>query len=70
MKEIELAFRWGKPAVINSHRVNYSSGIFVENRDNTLRLLDTLLKAVLQKWPEVEFMNSQQLGETIQNKSI
>lgn len=68
MEEIELAFRWGKPAVINSHRVNYASGIFEENRDNTLRLLDALLKAILKKWPEVEFMNSQQLGETIVNK--
>ena len=67
MAEIEVAFRWGKPAVINSHRVNYSSGIFVENRDNTLRLLDALLKAILKKWPDVEFMNSQQLGETIKN---
>jgi hypothetical protein len=68
MAEIEVAFRWGKPAVINSHRVNYASGIFEENRDNTLRLLDALLKALLKKWPDVEFMNSQQLGETISNK--
>lgn len=68
MAEIEVAFRWGKPAVINSHRVNYSSGIFEENRDNTLRLLDALLKAILKKWPDVEFRNSQQLGELISNK--
>ena len=68
MAEIEVAFRWGKPAVINSHRVNYASGIFEENRDNTLRLLDALLKAILKKWPEVEFMNSQQLGEIISKK--
>ena len=67
MAEIDVAFRWGKPAVINSHRVNYSSGIFEENRDNSLRLLDALLKAIIKKWPEVEFMNSQQLGETIKN---
>jgi hypothetical protein len=68
MADIEVAFRWGKPAVINSHRVNYSSGIFEENRDNTLRLLDALLKAILKKWPEVEFMNSEQLGDTIKGK--
>jgi hypothetical protein len=68
MAEIEVAFRWGKPAVINSHRVNYASGIFEENRDNSLRLLDALLKALLKKWPDVEFMNSQQLGETISKK--
>lgn len=68
MAEIDVAFRWGKPAVINSHRVNYSSGIFEENRDNSLRLLDALLKAIIKKWPEVEFMNSQQLGELVSSK--
>jgi len=68
MAEIDVAFRWGKPAVINSHRVNYSSGIFEENRDNTLRLLNALLKAITKKWPDVEFMNSQQLGELVSSK--
>ena len=63
MKEIQAAFMAGKPAVINSHRVNYSGGIFQENRDNTLRLLGDLLKAVQKRWPNVEFMNSEQLGK-------
>lgn len=65
MASIETAFRWGKPAVLNSHRVNYSGGISVDNRDNTLRLLDDILKAVAKRWPNVEFMNSAQLGAHI-----
>lgn len=65
LREIRAAFMMGKPAVINSHRVNYSGGIFLENRDNSLRLLDELLKKVKSKWPAVEFMNSEQLGNLI-----
>jgi len=70
LKDIEVAFRWGKPAVINSHRVNFSSGISTANRDNTLKLLSTLLKKVLLKWPDVEFINSQQLGDVISGNRI
>ncbi len=72
MKEIEIAFRWGKPALINSHRVNYIGGIDVKNRETGLKTLSNLLSAIQQKWPEVEFLSSDQLGdymaETINNK--
>lgn len=65
MANIHSAFMWNKPAVINSHRVNYSGGIFVENRDNTLRQLDKLLGSIIQKWPDAEFMTSEDLGVLI-----
>jgi hypothetical protein len=63
LNEINVAFRWGKPAVINSHRVNFSGGIVKENRDNTIKLLKTLLDKIVSKWPDVEFMTSDQLGQ-------
>jgi len=63
LKEIEIAFRWGKPAVINSHRVNFIGSIFPENRKSSLQKLGTLLNEVQKKWPEVEFINTEQLGE-------
>ena len=61
MKEIEIAFRWGKPACINTHRVSYISRIYEENRDNSLRQLKKLLAAILNKWPDAEFISSEQL---------
>ena len=70
LKDIEIAFRWGKPAVINSHRVNFSGGISTKNRDNTLKLLNSLLKGILLKWPDVEFINSEQLGDVISGNRI
>lgn len=66
LKEIEIAFRVGKPAVINTHRVNFSGGIDPSNRDKSLNKLKVLLNAVKKKWPEVEFMNSEQLGQVVE----
>ena len=65
MKEIEIAFRWGKPAVINTHRVNFIGSIVKENRENGLRLLSSLLTTMLIKWPDIEFISSDQLGDYI-----
>lgn len=68
LKEIEIAFRCGKPAVINSHRINYTSRMDQENRDKSLEKLNSLLKKILAKWPEVEFMNSAQLAKIMKSK--
>ena len=67
LNEIAIAFRWQKPAVISSHRVNYIGALDPSNRDNGLRQLKALLEAVIRKWPDVEFMSSDQLGEAIIN---
>jgi len=63
MKDIEIAFRWHHPAIICSHRVNFVGTINPSNRDNGLRQLSALLKRIQQKWPDVEFMSSAQLGD-------
>lgn len=65
MKEAEYAFRWGKPLVLNSHRVNYSGGVDPKNRENTLRLLTKIVKKLQSKYPDLEFMSSDQLGDFI-----
>jgi hypothetical protein len=65
LKEIEIAFRWRKPAVISSHRVNYIGFINSENREKGLNELRRLLKMILKKWPDVEFMTSKELSDLI-----
>lgn len=62
MHEIAIAFRWGKPAVINSHRVNFIGSIFPENRKQSLIKLKSLLTEVQRRWPEVEFVDTELLG--------
>jgi hypothetical protein len=65
LAEIALAFKWGKPAVISSHRVNYIGGLDQSNRDRSLKKLSELLKQIVSKWVDVEFMTSVELGDLI-----
>jgi hypothetical protein len=65
LKEIEIAFRWKKPAIISSHRVNYIGFLDPENRKRGLEQLNLLLKNMLQCWPDIEFMTSVELGNLI-----
>lgn len=65
LNEIEIAFRWNKPAVISTHRVNYIGFLHPENRERGLKQLDLLLSKMLKKWPEIVFMTSVELGNHI-----
>lgn len=69
LSRIEIAFRWHKPAIISSHRVNFMGYLDPANRDRSLRLLKHLLVEITKKWPDVEFMSSDQLGDLMENKS-
>ena len=68
LQQIRRAFRYKKPAVISSHRVNYIGSIHPENRDKNLMQLRILLKKIIAEFPEVEFMSSDQLGQLILNE--
>lgn len=65
LKEIEIAFRWHKPATISSHRVNYIGYLHPENREKGLKALSQLLGGIIKRWPDVEFMTSVELGDLI-----
>jgi len=69
LEDMATAFRWGKPAVINSHRVNYVGTIVPENRVNNLKLLSELIKSALLKWPQIEFVSSDHLGDIISGEN-
>lgn len=65
LNDIHNSFKYKKPAIISSHRLNYIGSIVPENRDNNLKLLESLLKQIIKNWPNVEFMTTDQLGELI-----
>lgn len=67
LSDIAIAFRMNKPAIISCHRINFVGFIDVANRDRSLLLLSSLIKRILQKWPDVEFMQSTQLANIITN---
>ena len=62
LNDINVAFRWYKPAIISSHRVNYIGAIDPSNRERGLKKLKELLNAIINKWPDVTFMSSEELG--------
>ncbi|SHE34779.1 hypothetical protein SAMN05443144_101103 [Fodinibius roseus] len=65
MKQIEAAFRWNRPAIISSHRVNFCGHIDPENREEGLHALKELLQKVTKRWPQVEFLAANELGALI-----
>ena len=65
----ELAFKFKKPLIISSHRINYVGTIFEKNRDVNLDLLRRYLKWLLIKFPEVEFLTTVELLNHINNEN-
>ncbi len=65
MRDIQNAFSFHKPAIISSHRLNYVGYIDEKNRDQNLNFLKQLLDNIINKWPDVEFMTSAELGKII-----
>ena len=67
MKRIEIAFKWGKAANICAHRLNFIGSIDSKNTDRNLPEFKRLLQEIVKRWPDVEFVTSDQLGEIIEN---
>jgi hypothetical protein len=65
LSSIESAFRWNKPAIISSHRINFVGYLHESNRQQNLKMLNDILTSALKKWPDIEFMTSDQLGDLI-----
>ena len=68
INNISIAFRWHKPAIISTHRVNYIGSHNPANRDIGLFQLKVLLQTILRNWPEVQFMTTPQLGELMKSQ--
>ncbi|TVS00482.1 MAG: hypothetical protein EA407_14645 [Rhodobacteraceae bacterium] len=66
LSQIAAAFRWGKPAMISSHRVNFCGHIDPANRRDGLDALKRLLQGIVQRWPDVEFIGAGELARRIE----
>jgi len=69
-KDIETAFSKHTPAIIGSHRVNFIGRLDVKHRDDNLKQFKTLLKTIIKKYPDVIFMSSADLVDTIKSKKF
>lgn len=68
LNRIDAAFRWGKPAIISMHRLNFMGGLNLLNRTNNLLELKELICSVKTKYPDVIFMSTNELGKLINNE--
>lgn len=62
IKEVHSAFLLNKPAIVCTHRMNYSGGLSKAKRDQNLQELSKFLKAVVKIWPDVKFCSSDELA--------
>lgn len=69
LQNIDNAFFWNKPAIIDTHRLNYIGSYDEKNRDISLNKLRILLKKILKKWHDVEFMTSNELLDIIEQEN-
>lgn len=65
LDQVAAAFRWRKPAIISSHRVNFCGHIEEDNRRFGLDALGRLLQGIVQRWPDVQFISADELVERI-----
>jgi hypothetical protein len=70
LHRMNIAFKWNKPAIISTHRLNFIGNLVPENREKNLKLFSILLNQIIQKWPDVEFKTSDQLGDLIAGKIL
>ena len=67
LMQMAAAFRCRKPALINTHRVNYVGSRNPSVRDKNLMELSALLKKMKQKWPDIEFMSAGEFANYLKN---
>lgn len=67
LRQIAAAFRWKKPAIISTHRVNFVGGINKQSREDGLKEFQSLLKTIVKRWPDVEFMSTAKMLKELKN---
>lgn len=67
MESISIAFKWGKPAIIGTHRINFCSRLDETKRAKNLSDLEVLLSQMLKRWPNIEFLDSATLSNIYNN---
>ena len=65
LDQIAAAFRWRRPAIISSHRVNFAGHIDPGNREFGLGALKRLLGGIVERWPDVQFISTDVLVDKI-----
>jgi hypothetical protein len=63
MRRINIAFKFKKPVIISSHRLNFIGHLNQNNREKNIELFKELLVRITKQWPDVLFKSTDELGE-------
>lgn len=69
LKQVEAAFRLGKAAIICTHRANFTGALHAGNRKKGLEQLGLLLKEIIKRWPDTEFMSTKDFTQLLLAKA-
>lgn len=67
LRKARIAFSARKPLIISMHRINFSGGIEPSNREANLKLFKELIGNLIEIYPDIEFMSSNELGLVLTN---
>lgn len=70
MLAMERNFKLNLPTIISNHRTSFVGGIDSDNREMGLRSLDLLLKKILTKWSDIEFISVSDLYMNFEKVNI
>lgn len=63
IQRARVAFAFNKPLIISAHRLNFIGGLKEENRTKNLLNLQSMLKGLLARFPDIQFLSADQLVE-------
>ena len=69
LQSVQTAFFWRNPVILSTHRINFIGYLEEKNRNENLILFKKILHEIVKRWPNVEFMTSDQLGDLISKKN-
>ncbi len=70
LESIDIAFKWGKPAILSAHRINFVGGLDENQRSHNLKLLKKVIEKAIEVWPDIQFIDSQSLSLKIDIQGI
>ena len=70
ISEVKNAFFWNKPAIISTHRINFIGSLNELNQRKNAEDFKSLIKAILKKWPEAEFLTTIELDKIIRGNHV
>lgn len=68
LSDAHVAFTLGAPLVISSHRLNFMGGIQRQNREQNLQSFSNVLTELIERYPDIEFVSSEELGDYISSQ--